>query len=283
MTYLSQEVCHMKNKWLSPKSDIVFKLIFGDQRNTDILAAFLQAVLKLPESEYDYLSIVDPHLKRDFYNDKLGILDVKVHTKTGKMIDVEVQVSDIPQMRERILFYTAKMITEQINKGEDYSVIKNVVSIVITDYRLIPENQQYHNRYCLYDPNTSSLFTDILEVNTLELPKLPGEDDHTALWDWMLFFKSEREEDFSMLAEKKPQLKKAVGVLMELSQDERTRLLCEEREKARRDEAARMRGAKQEAMREVARNALKMNMSLKNIAELTGLPLAEIEALSREC
>ncbi|MDR3183744.1 MAG: Rpn family recombination-promoting nuclease/putative transposase [Planctomycetaceae bacterium] len=36
---------------LSPKSDIVFKLIFGDQRNADVLAAFLQAVLDLPAEE----------------------------------------------------------------------------------------------------------------------------------------------------------------------------------------------------------------------------------------
>ncbi|MDR3183566.1 MAG: hypothetical protein LBT89_11740 [Planctomycetaceae bacterium] len=44
---------------LSPKSDIVFKLIFGDQRNADVLAAFLQAVeiaryllgIKIPISE----------------------------------------------------------------------------------------------------------------------------------------------------------------------------------------------------------------------------------------
>ncbi|NLC43328.1 MAG: hypothetical protein GX783_03490 [Clostridiales bacterium] len=74
-------------------------------------------------------------------------------------------------MRERIMFYTAKMITEQIGKGEEYDTIKRVISIVITDYRLIPENEQYHNRYQLYDSKTGSRFTDLLEVDALEYEK----------------------------------------------------------------------------------------------------------------
>ena len=34
---------------LSVKLDLVFKLIFGDQRNTDILSSFLKSVLDIPE------------------------------------------------------------------------------------------------------------------------------------------------------------------------------------------------------------------------------------------
>jgi hypothetical protein len=41
----------MPKRILSPKNDFVFKLIFGDQRNTDILADFLKAALKLPAEE----------------------------------------------------------------------------------------------------------------------------------------------------------------------------------------------------------------------------------------
>jgi hypothetical protein len=54
---------------LSPKSDIVFKLIFGDQRNADVLAAFLQAVLDLPAEEYEKIAVVDPHLKADLLDE----------------------------------------------------------------------------------------------------------------------------------------------------------------------------------------------------------------------
>ena len=56
-------------------SDFVFKLIFGDQRNTDILAEFLKAVLDIPESEYDRITVVDPHVKKESPDGKYGILD----------------------------------------------------------------------------------------------------------------------------------------------------------------------------------------------------------------
>ena len=276
----------MEDGLLSPRSDLVFKLIFGDQRNVDILTAFLKSVLDLPEDEYDRLTIVDPHLKPDFNGDKSGILDIKIHTKSGKIIEAEMQISNIPQMRERIVFYAAKMITEQIGKGGKYNVIKRVISIVITDYRLIPENERYHNRYRLVDPDTGSQFTDLLEVDVLELPKLPG-DDNTELWEWMMFLKSERKEDLSMLEKRNPQIRKAVAVLKELSQDERTRLLYEEREKAWRDEASRIDGAIQEGRQEGrqenklenARNFLLLGIPIETIAKGTGLSVEEIRKL----
>ena len=86
-----------------------------------------------------------------------------------------------------------------------------------------------------------------------------------------------------MLAERSPQMRKAVGVLKELSADERTRMLFEEREIARRDYVSRMNGAKREGrsegINEVARNLLKRNRPIEEIMEDTGLTREEIEVL----
>ena len=279
----------MKNKILKPINDLIFKLIFGDDRNIDILASFLRSVLYLPEDEYSHLTIVDPHSRIEKADDKTVVLDVKLHTKSGKIIDIEVQVSDTPQMKDRIVVYTAKMLTEQLGKGDNYKV-KKVISIVITNYKLIAENETYHNVYHLYDKNTGSKFTDVLEINTLELPKIPQESDNTELWDWLKFLKAEREEEFEVLAQKNPGIHKAFGVLKELSQDEKTRLLYEAREKALWDERARLEGAyvkgksegKLEGKLEVATNLLRKKMSYDAIIELTGLTYAEIEGLAKE-
>ena len=67
----------MNNKMslLPVKSDFVFRLIFGDQRNVDILSAFLRSVLDIPNDEYDHLTIVDPYLKKEFEDDKYAILE----------------------------------------------------------------------------------------------------------------------------------------------------------------------------------------------------------------
>jgi len=265
----------MSNQILSPRSDFIFKLIFGSEANADILAAFLRSILDLPESEYDTLTIIDPHLKRESSDGKMSVLDVKLRTKSGRIIDIEIEVSGIPEMRERVVYYTARMITNQISKGESYSVIKKVVSIIITDYILIDENEMYHNRYSLYDKKTSSEFTDIIEVDVLELPKLAPDGDGTELSDWMRFMKSDTEEELSMLAQRSVPLSKAVGVLLDLSADEQTRLLYEAHEKARRDEASRTRGA----LIKVAKAMLTNGEPIEKIMLYTGLTREEVDSL----
>jgi len=47
---------------LSPKKDLVFKLLFGDERSVGILTDFLKSVLKLPIEDYEEVTIVNPIL-----------------------------------------------------------------------------------------------------------------------------------------------------------------------------------------------------------------------------
>jgi predicted transposase/invertase (TIGR01784 family) len=140
------------------------------------------------------------------------------------------------------------MITEQISRGDDYDKIKRVICIVITDFTFLEEETDYHNVYRWRNIKSGNEFTNLIELNTLEIPKLPVEADKTKLWDWMCFLKSETEEEFEMIATRNPQIGKAVAVLMDLSADERTRMIEESREKARRDWSSRMKGARQEGI-----------------------------------
>jgi predicted transposase/invertase (TIGR01784 family) len=276
----------MNDKPLLPvKSDFVFKLIFGDQRNVDILGGFLQAVLDIPADEYEQLTIVDPHIKKETGDGKFGILDVKVHTKSGKIIHVEVQLLEIPEMRERCVYYQAKLITEQLSSGQPYTEIKRVISIIITDFVLVPENDHYHNQFRFRSDKDGAGFTDITEINVLELPKLPSKAENSDLWYWTKLIKSDNDKEaLDMIAERNQQMKKAVGVLMELSADQRARMLYDEKEKARRDEASRIGGARREGSDEranaIAKNLLAMALPLDQIVRATGLTREAIEQLN---
>jgi predicted transposase/invertase (TIGR01784 family) len=104
-------------------------------------------------------------------------VDVRLKTRSGKIIHVEIQRDNFPEMRKRIVFSDAKMITGQIRKGNDYKVIKRVISIIITDHPLISESPHYHHRFTFYDPETAVEFTDLIEIHTLEIPKLPENPD----------------------------------------------------------------------------------------------------------
>jgi hypothetical protein len=63
-------------KILLPSNDYIFKLIFGDERNKHILAAFLAAVLQMPKDELVDLTLMNTELLPEAGDDKLGIMDI---------------------------------------------------------------------------------------------------------------------------------------------------------------------------------------------------------------
>jgi predicted transposase/invertase (TIGR01784 family) len=239
----------MKHKILSPMLDFIFKDIFGDERRIDILIAFLKEALRLPPEEYEGLTVVDPHLKREHPDDKLCVLDVKVKTTSGRVINVEVQISTFEKLIKRFTLNSAKLLTEQIKIGEDYNVIEPAVSIIIVKDTLVPNDKSYYNTYRIANIKTGVELTNILEINILELSKLPREPDGTGLYKWAEFFKSESEEEFAMVAEQDPAIKKAVARVMELSDDEANQMIAWEKWKFQFDYHAGLR-AREEAKTE---------------------------------
>jgi predicted transposase/invertase (TIGR01784 family) len=131
----------------------------------------------------------------------------------------------------------------------------------------------------LYDRKHESEFSDLLEVNTLELPKLPKRKDKSKLYDWLQFFKTKKEEELEMLASNNPMIGKAVGILKKLSADERTRMLAEKREMMRMDISASIKKGRAEQAAATARYLLGIKIPISEIAAATNLSRKEIEKL----
>ena len=123
-------------------------------------------------------------------------------------------------------------------------------------------------------------FTNLTEIHTLELSKLSPDADSSELWYWMKFIKSDDEEVLNMLEQRNLQMRKVVGILKELSADERTRMLYEAQEIARRDIVSMTNGAIKQSKLEIARNLLKRNIPINDIIEDTGLTAEDVEGLS---
>ena len=274
-----------KKKFLPVKSDIIFHLFFADERNEEFLISFLKSVLRLPEDDYNEIVIADPHLLREFDGDKLGIIDVKLYTKSRKVIHIEIQVRVTPELKRRIIHYGAKLITEQIGSGQDYDIINKVVSIIITDEELIPVSHRYHHRFTFYDSEAGVEFSDIMEIHTLELGKLPESADGTELYDWTWFIAAKSDDELDKVAERNQEVKKAVIKFRELTADERTRDLYERRERARRDQAMYLKWERQQGRDErnieIAKKLLTRNRPVDEIVEDTGLTIEEVESLKR--
>jgi predicted transposase/invertase (TIGR01784 family) len=225
---------------LLPKNDFLFKVLFGDVRNKALLKSFLQAVLELPDSEFD-VEFLDPHKKRRFIDSKMCILDILVQTKTGKQIEIEMQVVNTSHVFERICYYKSEMVVDQLWKGEDYDKVKKVISITVADFSFIEggDPKRYHHCFRLYDPADGTSFGDVEEVHVLELPKLPLDSDKTAVWTWLRFINVEDEEELKVIARQNEVMSTAVNELYRVSSDRAIRREYSLRERAWRDEQAR--------------------------------------------
>jgi len=78
-----------------------------------------------------------------------------------------------------------------------------------------------------------------------------------------------------MLGKKNEKIKKATSHLYELSQDEKTRMLYDAREKAEWAEQSRLKGTRLE----IAKNLIDLKLSVEDIAKSTGLTVEAVQGL----
>ena len=143
--------------------------------------------------------------------------------------------------------------------------------------------------------------TDIIELHTIELEKLPETQDGTKRYDWAAFINAETDEELEMIAQRNPQVARAIVKLRTLSADKRMRDLYERREKARRDAAAEAYDARQEGIAVgraegisvgrtegekakayfIAQSMMADQEPIEKIARYTGLTPEELATLSK--
>ena len=270
-------------------NDYVFRSIFG-QRNVESLADFLAAVLGVPVEELGTLTVDDPHLfrkRKSGEGSKGSELDIRVHTAKGEIINIEVQLNPDAAFRERIVFLNARVFTEQMKRGDEYGVLNRTISVVITDFELIKENDCWHNCFGWYNIGDGTLLTDAQTINVLELPKLPEESDGTRLWAWLKLLKERRVEDMEAIVKGNKAMKDVVVTFREMSEEEAERRIAEAVETQRRDRRAEIEyGEKVGEERGRAAERLETAQRLKEagaetalITKATGLTEKEIEAL----
>ena len=95
------------------------------------------------------------------------------------------------------------------------------------------------------DEMAKEMYTDKLEIQVLELPKLQkeaiGPED---VVEWMRFFRGQNKEELKEVAKGNEYLEGAYEDLVKMSQDDKKRLQYEAREKAILDYRSNMEGAR---------------------------------------
>ena len=105
---------------LKPKNDYVFKKIFGDERNKDILIAFLKAVLKI---DIEDVQILNSELPKENISDKKSILDIRATINNNVEIDIEgVGNGPIDSLGKAL--YNSKLINISIMDYKEHALSK---------------------------------------------------------------------------------------------------------------------------------------------------------------
>ena len=270
---------------MKPRVDYAFKEIMMDEKAR---IGFLSAILKLKPEDIKETQIQNTNLRKQSEKEKLGILDVRILMNNNTEIDIEIQLAAMNIWADRALFYLAKMYTEQISAGEDYTLFKKCVSISILDFKLFEQEPEFYSCFHIREDSRNFLYTDKMEFHVLELPKLPKElkEDSSDIELWGKFINAERKEEFVMLAEKNTYIDSAYQHLQLISQDKEKRMEYEAREKAIRDYNQGILEAEQRgetrATKRIAKTLLLSGTSVDLVTQSTGLSIEQVQSLKKE-
>jgi len=178
-------------KFVDIKNDIAFRKIFGNENKKEILISFLNAVLELPDGKkIKDVTFRNTYLLPEIKLLKSSIVDVKVTDQRNINYIVEMQVEKPEGFNKRVQYYAAKQYAGQIEKGEDYPKLNQVIFIGILNFNNFPGKDYITNHLTL---NKKTLKQDLedIEYCFVELLKFKKEaTELVSLVDkWIYFIK----------------------------------------------------------------------------------------------
>lgn len=286
---------------MSPKNDWCFKELM---KNEEVRKGFIAAILGRNPSEIAHTELLPTILEKEHRDDKWGVLDVHVRLSDGTEMDMEMQVAFQDDWDKRTIYYIGKMYTGQLSEGEDYDKLKKCVHVGILDFELFPEDKDFYSRFHFREDNRNILYSDVLEMHVIELPKLKKYiQEESELLNWAKFFNANTKEDFEMVVTKDEYLSMAYDNLVEFSADEMKRREYEWHRMATIEKNSQLSSAKRQGHKEgreeglkegigigqvegieitqvrIAKNMLQDGDSYEKISRNTGLTLDEIKKI----
>ena len=138
-----------------PTVDFCFKELM---RNEKVRKGIIAALLGVRPEEIKETRLLPTILRKEYEDDKYGILDVRVEMHNGTQIDFEMQVAEFDFWKKRIVFYLSKMVTDQIHKGDDYDKIQKCIHVSILDFVHFPEANRYYRKITFCDTKTGEIY-----------------------------------------------------------------------------------------------------------------------------
>ncbi len=192
----------MRPLFADPKTDFVFKKIFGTEEHKPLLIALLNGLLELDE-EHRIVSVelLSPEQRPAVSELKYSIVDVKCVDATGTTYVVEMQVLNVEGFEKRVVYNVAKAYTSQLDPGQPYPELNDVIGVTICDFELWPQREPAASaaqvpmlsRWRMQEQHGGARGLGQLQFVFLELAKYDASrEPQTVVEKWAYFFREAR-------------------------------------------------------------------------------------------
>jgi predicted transposase/invertase (TIGR01784 family) len=158
----------MERRWLNPLADLVFKRIFGQEK--EILIELINGIIQPidPVIDIEYLSL---ELLPEGKEGKNSIVDVRCLDLKKRNFILEILLLQQISFQERVLYYASKTYGKQLLKGGKYEELQPVYLLSIMDYTFDHLNNDWLHRYSLINEIDINKKLNGIHLIFLELDK----------------------------------------------------------------------------------------------------------------
>ncbi len=230
------------------KLDIIFKRIFGNENNKDIIATFISDLLEIPRQSIKAIYIDNVELTPEYFQQKFSRLDLKLKVDE-RIVNIEMQVNKEFDFNERTLYYWSKMYGDELKTGEEYGQLKQTICINIINFNQF-DCKDYHSHFKVMENTRHEVLSDKFAIHFFELKKIKYARKNKRMEDWLNLINAETEGDLMDIQNSTtiPEIQKTIVMLRELSADEKVRQEAFYRERRIHDEATALNGAMREGI-----------------------------------
>jgi predicted transposase/invertase (TIGR01784 family) len=130
----------MRPVFADPKTDFVFKRLFGSEAHKDLAIALLNTLLALEgDRRIATVTFLREEERPRVPEMKLSIVDVKCQDHRGTRYVVEMQVLNVEGFEKRVVYNASKAYVNQLGVGQEYPALDDVVAVSICDFVLWPD------------------------------------------------------------------------------------------------------------------------------------------------
>lgn len=186
----------MKGKYLSPKADLTFKLVFAEHK--DLMMSLLNALLPLAENApITSIEYETPEMVPERDGGKNSVVDVRCYDALGRQFLVQMQMNWDDELKKRVIMNASKAVLKQVGKAELFTLIQPVFSLNLLNDKMKGEaSDEFYHDYAILNVDHPERSLDYLRFVFVELPKFKPrnimEKKMAVLW---LRFLTEINED----------------------------------------------------------------------------------------